>query len=119
MPTQRRFRILTPDGLLSRDTFVLPVEQPRTIMAGCVLVVHEGSGRLLTVHDTRLFPAEAAESIAVVGAPKSVCLTCGRVEGVIQEQVVCPNHDGGSCCLVESNGARTPAPLFASHGGTR
>ena len=62
MTGQRRFRILTPDGLLSRDTFVLPATQPRNIPAGCVRVIHELSGVLLTVHDTHLFPAAAVES---------------------------------------------------------
>ena len=104
---QRRFRILSPDGLLSGDIFVLPEEQPRTIKAGCVLVVQERTGRPLTVHDTRLFPAEAAESVAVVGEPKSVCLKCGRVKGVVEDQVTCPEHEGASCSMLEPSKGTT------------
>jgi hypothetical protein len=101
MADRRQFRILSPDGLLSYDTYVLPPEQPRTIRAGCVLVIDERTGRAFTVHDTRLFPAEAAGSIAPVERPKHVCLKCGKVEGVIDDQVTCPTNDGGSCGLLE------------------
>ncbi len=82
MPGQRRFRILTPDGLLSHDTFVFPATQPQNIPAGCVRVMHEQSGTMLTVHDSRLFPAGATESAPFVHKPISACLKCGRVTGV-------------------------------------
>jgi len=57
MTGQRCFRILTPDGLLTRDTFVLPPTQPLHLPDGCVVLVHERSGLPLTVRDTRLFSA--------------------------------------------------------------
>jgi hypothetical protein len=101
MANQRQFRILTPDGLLSLDTYVLAAEQPRTIKAGCLLVVDARSGRAITVHDTRLFPVDAVDSAMGVGLSKRACLKCGRVEGVIEDQVPCPEHDGGPCGLVE------------------
>jgi hypothetical protein len=101
MASKKRFRILTPDGLLSRETFGLPAEQPLALRPGCVVVVNERTGVILTVHDTRLFPAEAAESINVVGEPKSVCLKCGKVKGVIEDQVSCPYHDAVSCGMMQ------------------
>jgi hypothetical protein len=100
MSGQRRFRILTPDGFLSRDTFVLPANQPRDIPVGCVRVIHEQSGTMLTVHDTRLFPASATESSQFAQKPTSVCLKCGRVTGVAEDQVECPNHKNGTCGLL-------------------
>jgi len=101
MTGQRRFRILTPDGLLSSDTFVLPAEQPRNIQAGCVVVVHERSGTMLTVHDSRLFPAGAAASLPMAQQPKSVCLKCGRVAGVVGgDEVTCPTHGSSSCGML-------------------
>jgi hypothetical protein len=84
MITQRRFRILTPAGKLSADTFVLPPEQPRNINAGCTLLIHQRSGTRVTVCDARLFPAEAAVEIPVAGVPISVCLRYDRLQGVVQ-----------------------------------
>ena len=98
MANQKQFRILTPDGLLSSDTFVVPAEQPRTIKAGCVLVVHQQSGYVLTVHQTRLFPVDLA---AVVKKPRNACLKCGRVAGVIEDRVTCPEHGNAACWMVE------------------
>ena len=98
MANQKQFRILTPDGLLSSDTFVVPAEQPRTIKAGCVLVVHQQSGYMLTVHQTRLFPTVPT---AVATKPKSACLKCGRVAGVIGDRVTCPEHGNTACWMVE------------------
>ena len=101
MPGQRRFRILTPDGHLSHDTFVLPANQPRNISAGCVRVMHEQSGTMLTVHDSRLFPAGATESAPFAQKPMSACLKCGRVTGVIEDRVTCPEHGNAACWMVE------------------
>jgi hypothetical protein len=97
MPGQRRFRILTPDGVLSRDTFVLPANQPRNIPPGCVRVVHEQSGTMLTVHDSRLFPAGAIGPAQFAHPPASACLKCGRVAGVADDGVSCPISSDGSC----------------------
>ncbi len=102
MPNQRRFRILTPDGLLSHDTFVLPANQPRDIPAGCVRVMHEQSGTMLTVHDSRLFPAGATEAAPFVKKPMSACLKCGRVTGVMEDQVTCPDHGSGTCGMLSA-----------------
>jgi hypothetical protein len=117
MNNQRRFRILTPDGMFSHDTFVLPPEQPRTIKADCVLVVDERNGRALTVHGTRLFPIETAPAPAVAIPQRHVCLTCGKVQGVVADQVRCSSHDGGPCGLVESSteGTEHESVLAASH----
>lgn len=110
MTDEKQFRILTPDGRLSHDTFVVPVEQPRKIKTGCLLVLHEGSGRRVTVHTTRLFPADAVSSLPF-GRQLDVCPTCGRVEGVVEDQITCPYHGDSPCGLVESYGVCTlPAP---------
>jgi hypothetical protein len=117
MTSQRRFRILTPDGTLSRDTFALPAEQPRTIKADCVLVIDQRSGRALTVHGTRLFPVEAAPAPAVAIEEKHVCLKCGKVQGVVEDQVSCLSRDGSPCGLLESSkeGTRQESVLVATH----
>jgi len=100
MDDHKRFRVLTPDGLLSRDTFLVPLEQPNNIKAGCLLVIHEPSGRQFTVHDTRVFPASATNTLSAGSPTTSVCLKCGKVQGVVGDQVTCPSH-GGACGLVE------------------
>ncbi len=82
MTGQRRFRILTPEGKLSGDTFVLPPEQPRNIKAHCTLLIHERSGTRVTVFDARLFPAEAAAKIPVADVPISAFLRYDRLQGV-------------------------------------
>ena len=48
MTSHRRFRVLTPEGLLSQETFVLPPVQPHTIKPGCVLVVDEQPATAVT-----------------------------------------------------------------------
>jgi hypothetical protein len=111
MADPKRYRILTPDGLLSYDTFVVSAEQPRTIRAGCVLVAHQRTGRLLTVHETRLFPAEAHAPAAVARKPKSACLKCGRVKGVIEDMVTCPHHGDAACPMIEPSATHANAPL--------
>ena len=97
MTSQRRFRISTPEGMLSGDTFVLPPRQPPNLKAGCTMLIHERSGTLLTVRDTRLFPAEAAGAIPLADVPKSACL---KIQGEIEDQVSCPDHDGGQCGMM-------------------
>ena len=65
MADKRLYRVLTPDGQLSHDSFVLASEQPDAIQKGCVLVVNERDGTQLTTHRDRLF------SIAKVGERKT------------------------------------------------
>ncbi len=93
----RFFRILTPGGTLSQDRFVLPARQPQGLPADCVAVMHEQTGATLVVHDTRLFPADAARTMPVLGEPRSVCHKCGRVMGVAEDHVGCPEHEGTEC----------------------
>jgi hypothetical protein len=93
----KRFRILTPDGLLSGDTFVMAAPQPPRIAAGCLLMVDEQTGTPLTVHSTRLIPEEAPELPPVHHIADNVCLTCGRVQGVVEDQVPCPFHGDAPC----------------------
>jgi hypothetical protein len=98
MASPQLFHILTPQGV-SRDTFVVPADQPGSIKTDCVLVIHSHSGHMLTVHRTRLVPVDAT---AIAKKPQSVCLKCGRVAGVVQDEVVCPEHGGVACGLLET-----------------
>ena len=95
MTDQKQYRILTPDGRLSHDTFVVASEQPATIQEGYVLVVNDRDGEQLTIHRDRLFLT------ANVGEPKKACPTCGHVLGVVEDQVLCPYDDRESGELVE------------------
>ena len=114
MPGQRRFRILTPDGFLSHDTFVLPANQPRNIPVGCVRVVHEQSGTMLTVHDSRLFPAGTTESALLVQKPMTVCLKCGHVTGVAGDEVSCPTSSDGTCGMLHPESPPIDVPFSSS-----
>jgi len=102
MVEKARFCILTPDDVIPPDTFVLADKQPLTIKADCLLVVHEKSGRELTVHRTRLIPLEKLTGPKAEHQQPSVCLKCGKVQGIALDQVECPNRGGGPCGLLES-----------------
>ena len=101
MNANQQFRILAPDGRLSRDTFALSAKQPNNIKAGCLLVVNLQSGGAITVHQTRLFLIENIQTMAPAVKPKSMCWKCGRVDGVVQDQVACPEHSGIKCAMLE------------------
>lgn len=103
MTCRRRYRILMPEGKLSGDTFVLPPEQPRNLKPGCTMLIHERSGTFLTVHDTRLLPAEAAGAIPVADTPKSACSKYDRVQGLIKVRLSCPDGDGFLRGMAEPN----------------
>jgi hypothetical protein len=106
MITQKRYRVLTPDGMLSIDSYILSPEQPPTIKEGCVLLVDDRNGAKLTVHETRLFPEESGPAPAPKPS-KSVCLRCGKVQGVVEDQVTCPFHEETPCGLVEEFSGKT------------
>ncbi|MEN6451477.1 MAG: hypothetical protein ABFC96_13375 [Thermoguttaceae bacterium] len=76
----RRFRILTPDGRLSSDRFFVASEQPHVVPTGCLLVVHERTGRAVTVPETQLFPAEAIREAPLSGNATRACLSRGQSE---------------------------------------
>ena len=98
-----RYRILTPEGSLSDDAFVIAPEQPEKIKTDCLLVIDETTGRRMTVHGTRLFPAECSGSSDLGTGPRSRCLGCGRVSRVIEDEVVCLLHeDEAACVFVQS-----------------
>jgi hypothetical protein len=99
MTHETHFRLVLPGGLASLDTFVPVSPQPHRIRAGCVLMIHEPSGRELTVHTSRLLPVEVEIEAAEHDAHR-VCLTCGKVEGVVEDEVVCPNEASGVCTMV-------------------
>jgi hypothetical protein len=99
----RYFRVLTPDGHLSQERFVLPPGQPSALPPGCVVVVHAETGTPLMVHDTRLFPAESAHVIPMPSHPEGSCRKCGRVLGIAQDGVACPVQAGGECGMTTAN----------------
>jgi hypothetical protein len=109
MVDQKQYRILTPDGRLSHDTFVVASEQPSAIQQGCVLVVNDRDGTQLTTHRDRLF------SVANAGEPKKVCLKCGRVLGVVEDQVQCPYDEGSLCELIEPPDGFPATQVCAEH----
>ena len=100
MTEQKRFQILSPDGLLSPERYLISAVQPPNIKSGCLLAVDQLSGRRITVHESRIFPAKADDAPAFDPAAMSVCLKCGRVEGVVEDQVTCPHHGDAACGLV-------------------
>jgi hypothetical protein len=103
MPTQRsRFRILTLEGLLTYDVFVLAEQQPLNLMPGHVLIFNENTYAPLTVSQQRLVPL-GAEGYKVAGphAPRIACHKCGKVEGVHDDGVHCPYHHGIQCGIVD------------------
>jgi hypothetical protein len=96
------YRILSPDGSLSDDTFVTAPDQPENIKSDCLLVIDDVTGRRLTVHGTRLFPAAQGGLPPVRTASPSRCLKCGRVSGVVEDEVVCTaEHDAAACLFVQ------------------
>ena len=97
----QRFQVITPEGWVAPDTFLLADEQPPAIKPDCVLIVHEASGRPLTVHRTRLVALEDRTVQSPAEQRKSVCLKCGKVEGVVGDQVACPRHGQTDCGLIE------------------
>ena len=102
MPESGRFRILTPDDLISYDTFVIADEQSLSIEAGCLVLIHEASGRRVAVHRTRLVPVTGASVQVPKRQHRHVCEKCGKVEGVAEDQVVCPFRGRSNCGLVEA-----------------
>jgi hypothetical protein len=102
MMEKAKFFILTAEGMVTLDTFILADPQPQNIKVGCVLVIHEESGRLLTVHQTRLIPFNNPAASFLKHQHKSVCLKCGRVEGIVLDQVDCPYKGQCSCGLIEA-----------------
>jgi hypothetical protein len=102
MAEKARFRVLTLEDMVTYDTFVLADEQPGSLKPGCVLLLHEESGRLVTAHRTRLIPTGDPGVLSIDRQRRSPCAKCGRVEGVVEDQVVCPYHGESSCVLIEA-----------------
>ncbi len=101
MRTHQRYRIVTPDGRLSRDTFVIADQQPVTLNEDCLLLIDESDGRQVAVHDTRLFPPEAAGRSPFDDPAACVCKECGKVDGVDGDRVDCPYGGDQRCGLAE------------------
>jgi hypothetical protein len=93
------FHILTPEGTITWDTFVMADQQPETIMEDCLLVVHPPSGRQFTVHRTRLISA-TDPLVDSLEKKHAVCQKCGKVEGIALDRVTCPYQGGADCGLL-------------------
>jgi len=102
MNGQERFRIRTADRVLSYDTFLIAAQQPANIKADCLLAVNERDGSRLTVHSTRLIPVEPKGKAVPPSRTKSRCLKCGKVEGIVADEVVCPHAGDIPCGLLEA-----------------
>lgn len=100
--TMQRFQVITPEGWVAPDTFVLADEQPPAIKPDCALIVHEASGRPLTVHRSRLVALEDRTVQTPDQQRNSVCFKCGKVEGVVEDQVACPRDGQTDCGLIEA-----------------
>jgi hypothetical protein len=108
MTNQTLYRILMPDGRFSHDAFRVPLEQPSHARSGCVVAINDHDGTQLTVHRARLFPLP-------LGEPRKACLKCGRVPGVVQDQVKCPYDEGDRCELIEAPGGFPSTQVCAEH----
>lgn len=109
MGDQKYYRILSPEGRLSHETFAVAAHQPETLQEGCVLVVNDVDGTQLTTHRDRLFSTvDAAER-------KKACLRCGKVLGVVEDEVQCPYDEGSPCDLLEPPDGFSPAEPCAEH----
>ena len=107
MTQKEQFRILTPEGLVTYDTFWIAEKQPFAIRPGCLLVVDAATGRRVTVHRTRLVPVQPDPDLSNLDQQhKSPCAKCGKVEGIVGDEVVCPNHGQGVCGLLEAEPVR-------------
>lgn len=96
-----QYRLLTRENLVTYDTFVLADDAPDDLDPDLALVVHELTGRRMTVHRTRLLPAGTVDPARLDHARHSPCPTCGRVEGIVEEEVRCPYDHEGPCGLLQ------------------
>jgi hypothetical protein len=101
MKNHPRYRIVTPDGRLTRDTFLIADQQPPTLDEDCLLLIDESDGRQVAVHETRMFPPEAAGHPPFDDPAAWVCKECGKVDGVEGDAVRCPYGSNRPCGLVE------------------
>ena len=102
MKNHQRYRIVTPDGRLSRDTFVIADQQPATL-----------PGRLSAAYRRIRRTAGCGSRHAPVSAggggpcrrlttrPACVCKECGKVDGMEGDGVKCPYGGSPRCGLVE------------------
>ena len=102
MNPQEQFLVLAREGVLSRDIFIIVPEQPAKVKAGCRVVIDQRDGCRITVHQSRRVRIDATPEAVRPQKIVSACMNCGRVEGVVRDEVVCPYHGGGPCRLLEA-----------------
>lgn len=93
MSTPVRYRVVLPAGMLSGEIVVLAPHQPANGHSLCV-VLNQADGRSYTVHRSRLI---AVDPPPEPKQQRSVCFECGKVEGVVLDQVRCPHQERESC----------------------
>jgi hypothetical protein len=103
MTPKETFRLLTRENLATYDTFLLANDVPEDFDPDLAVVIHELSGRRMTVHRTRLLPAAHVDPSRLDHGRHSPCPTCGRVEGIVEEEVRCPYDDRGTCGMMHAN----------------
>jgi len=52
--------------------------------------------------------------LVLKGSSQSICLECGKVKGVVEDQVACPHHNCFPCSLLETHTERLPSPHESS-----
>lgn len=102
MSERVEYRVALPDGSPSKDIFFPADEQPTTVHAFCVVVVNQQDGRRYTVHRSRLISIASPSPAPVPKKRRSVCFECGKVEGVVYDQVQCPHSGDSRCRLLEA-----------------
>jgi hypothetical protein len=102
MAQKECFHVITREGELTADLFVVVADQPLKIKKDCLLVVNVQDGSQVTVHKSRLVRTENAEQMPLAKATRSACLKCGKVAGVVEDQVTCPNEKDAPCKVLEA-----------------
>ena len=80
-------------------------ERSAPAKAGCLVVINERDGAVVTVHRDRLVPVETVGPPILYHESRTACLKCGRVEGVVEDHVTCPFHGDIPCGLLEARRA--------------
>ena len=112
----QRFRIVTVEGLLSHDTFVIAAEHAAPAKTGCLVVINErnGAGDRASRPPGAFGARGSADSLS--REPDGLPEMRAR-QGVVQDHVSCPYHGDIPCGLLEAQRARRQLtnPAAAHH----